>query len=62
LASSPCVNPDQILAEVRPLRGWCHGASFLTEWRVCLLYSILYGSLHHLTLCVVFAWPSTGVL
>jgi hypothetical protein len=27
LASSPSVTLDQILAEVRQLRGWCHGAS-----------------------------------
>jgi len=42
------------------LRCWCHGASSLTGGQVCLLYSILYWSLHHLTLwnhlCSTIFW------
>jgi len=37
LASRPYITLDQILAEVRQLRGWCHEASSLTGGRVCLL-------------------------
>jgi hypothetical protein len=62
LASSPVWVHDQIFAEVRQLRGWCHATSSLTRGRVCLLCSTLYWSLLHLTLSEVsFARPSTGV-
>jgi hypothetical protein len=60
LASSPSVILDQILAGVRQLRGWYHGASSLSVGRVCLLYLTLCWSLHYLTLwsllCSTFYW------
>jgi hypothetical protein len=49
LASSSSVTLNQILAEVRQLRGSCHGASSLKGERVYLLYSTLYWSLHNLS-------------
>jgi len=59
LASSPSVTLDQILAEVRQLRGWCHGESFQIGRWVCFLCSTLYWSLIHLTPSgVFFTWPS----
>jgi len=62
LALSPSLTPNQILAVVRQLRNWRHGASSLMGGRVCILYSTIYWSLLYLTLSgVFFARPSTGV-
>jgi len=56
------VTPDQILALVRQLQDWCHGASSLMEGQICLPHLTLCWSLLHLTLSgVSFTWPSTGV-
>jgi hypothetical protein len=66
LVSSPSVIPDQISAEIRKLRGWCHGASSLTE-DGCLLYpllessldllwSLLYSTLYWSILCSTLDW------
>jgi len=56
LALSPSVTLEQILADVRQLRGWYYGASSLTGGLTCLicstLWSLLYSTLywnHHLT-------------
>jgi hypothetical protein len=60
LALRPSVILDQILAEVRQLRGCCHMASSLTGRRVSsLLDPLLESSLD--PLWSLFAQPCTGV-